>query len=67
MAAGEEGTCKHNGTDVDGDGGTHAITGRTTGTQKLTTDEKMLTNGTRTTTMFRLLISEKKLAWKHSA
>ena len=32
MAAGYEGT------DIDRDGGTHAITGRTTGTRKLTMD-----------------------------
>ena len=35
----DEGTCEHEGTDVDGDGGTHAITGRTKGTRKLTTDK----------------------------
>ena len=39
MGTGDEGTCEHEGTDVDGDGGTHAITGRTTGTRKLTTDK----------------------------
>ena len=38
MGAGDEGTCEQEGTDVDGDGGTHAITRRTTGTRKLTTD-----------------------------
>ena len=31
MGAEDEGTCEHEGTDLDGDGVTHAITGRTTG------------------------------------
>ena len=39
IGAGVEGTCGHKGTDVDGDGGTHTITGRTTGKRKLTTDK----------------------------
>ena len=40
IGAGDEGTCEHEGTEGrDGDGGTHAITGRTTGTRKLTTDK----------------------------
>ena len=39
IGAGGEGTCEHEGTDVDGEGGTHAITGRTTGTRILTTDK----------------------------
>ena len=39
MAAGDEGTCEHEGKDVDGDGGTRTITGRTTGMRKLTTDK----------------------------
>ena len=39
IGAGDEGTCEHEGTDIDGDGGMHAITGRTTGMWKLTTDK----------------------------
>ena len=39
MAARDEGTCEHEGTDVDGNGGTHAITERTTGMRKLTMDK----------------------------
>ena len=38
MAAGDEGTCEHKGTGIEGGGGTYAITGRTTGVRKLTTD-----------------------------
>ena len=39
IGAGDEGTCEHEGTDIDGDGGMHAITGRTTGMWKLTMDK----------------------------
>ena len=39
MVAGDKGTSEHEETDVGGDGGMHATTGRTPGTRKLTTDK----------------------------